>query len=75
MKDPYNCSRREFLGDTFGALASAAMLVGKVGRAEDAAATPPAVYRRKIKIGVVGNGERGSWIAGLFLAHGGFEVH
>ena len=75
MKDPSNRSRREFLGDTFVALASAALLAAKVGRAEDAATPPPVVYGRKIKIGVVGNGERGSWIAGLFLAHGGFELH
>ena len=75
MKELSNCSRREFLGGAFGALASAAMLVGKVGRAADAPAAPSAGYKRKIKIGVVGNGERGSWIAGLFQAHGGYELH
>ena len=75
MEDLSNCSRRKFLGGTFGALASAAMLAGKVGRAADAVAAPPVEYKRKIKIGVIGNGERGSWIAGLFQAHGGYVLH
>jgi len=75
MKGLSNCSRRDFLGGTFGALASAAMLAGKIGRASGTDAAPSADYKRKIKIGVVGNGERGSWIAGLFQAHGGYELH
>ncbi len=29
----------------------------------------------RVKLGVVGNGGRGSWIAGLFQKHGGFEMH
>lgn len=29
---------------------------------------------RKIKLGVVGNGGRGGWIAKLFQAHGGYEM-
>lgn len=32
-------------------------------------------YERKIKLGVVGNGGRGGWIAGLFKKHGGYEMH
>ncbi|MFO0891457.1 MAG: Gfo/Idh/MocA family oxidoreductase [Isosphaeraceae bacterium] len=28
-----------------------------------------------IKLGVVGNGGRGAWIAGLFRKHGGYEMH
>lgn len=39
----------------------------------------PAVFaqgaNRRIKLGVVGNGGRGSWIAQLFKQHGGFEIH
>ncbi len=30
---------------------------------------------RKVKLGVVGNGGRGAWIAGLFKQHGGYEMH
>jgi len=32
-------------------------------------------YSRKIKLGLVGCGLRGSWIGKLFLAHGGYEMH
>lgn len=35
----------------------------------------PSPPERKIKLGVVGNGGRGSWIAGLFKEHGGYEMH
>jgi len=37
-------------------------------------AAPPE-YKRKIKIGIIGQGVRGSWIAQLFLKHGGYEIH
>lgn len=30
---------------------------------------------RKIKLGLIGCGGRGSWIGGLFKKHGGFELH
>jgi myo-inositol 2-dehydrogenase/D-chiro-inositol 1-dehydrogenase len=29
----------------------------------------------RIKLGVIGCGGRGSWIAGLFAKHGGYEIH
>ena len=32
----------------------------------------PRAYDRKIKLGLVGCGGRGTWISGLFTAHGGF---
>ncbi len=35
----------------------------------------PGEFKRKIKLGVIGNGGRGSWIAGLFKQHGGYEMH
>ena len=34
---------------------------------------PAAKIDRKIKVGLVGCGGRGSWIAGLFKQHGGYE--
>ena len=63
-------SRRQFLG---GALtAAAAPLLGtQVSLAADATAAP----RRKIKLGLVGCGKRGSWIANFFKEHGGYEFH
>lgn len=63
-------SRRRFLGGTAAALASSTSL-RLFGAAEPAAAPAPG---RRIKLGVVGNGGRGGWIAKLFHAHGGFEL-
>jgi hypothetical protein len=39
------------------------------------AADPASVRTRKIKLGLVGCGGRGSWIANLFKQHGGYEFH
>lgn len=58
--------RRQFLGG----VAAASVLGPLAGRAQDAGATT-----RKIKIGLVGGGGRGSWIAGLFQQHGGYQFH
>jgi len=30
---------------------------------------------RKVKLGIIGNGGRGNWIAGLFQKHGGYAIH
>jgi predicted dehydrogenase len=59
--------RRQFFG---GALAAAATPF--LGISSGAAGQEP---KRKIKLGVVGNGGRGSWIAKLFQKHGGYEMH
>ncbi len=75
-------SRRQFLGAASTA-AAAASLLSLPARAVDApaatgAAPAPAtakpVITRKIKLGVIGNGGRGGWIAKLFQAHGGYEM-
>lgn len=42
--------------------------------AEDPAPAPPPEFQRKIKLGVIGNGGRGGWIAGLFKRHGGYDM-
>ena len=39
------------------------------------AQAPPVDSSRKIKLGVVGNGGRGAWIAKLFQQHGGYEMY
>ena len=39
------------------------------------AAGIPAAPRRKIKLGLVGCGGRGSMLAGFFKEHGGYELH
>ncbi len=63
-------TRRGFLGRTAAAAALASSC--EVARAAQPAAQP---NRRRIKLGVVGLGGRGSWIAGLFQQHGGYEIH
>lgn len=60
-------SRRTFLRRTMLATGGAMLFQVLPGRAEGAG--------RKIKLGVVGNGGRGAWIAGLFREHGGYEMH
>lgn len=64
-------SRRRFLTTTITLAATGPWLA----RAADAPATgAPAAPGRKIKLGVVGNGGRGCWIANLFKRHGGYEM-
>jgi predicted dehydrogenase len=64
--DDRRISRRDFLGT--GAVALTAGLGGA------AFAAPADLPTRKLKLGVVGNGGRGAWIAKLFQAHGGYEM-
>lgn len=80
--DPYldrassSINRRRFLGNTLaiGATVSAFGIL-RSQAAEAAAAVPqPTEFARKIKLGVVGNGGRGAWIANLFKRHGGYEM-
>lgn len=59
-------SRRQFVGGTLAAAALTAV-TPRVGFAQGAPG-------RKIKLGVVGCGGRGSWISGLFKQHGGYEM-
>lgn len=70
-------SRREFLGAGLVATAvsSFAPLAARAaGTPAPAVPAAPAVFSRKIKLGVVGNGGRGAWIANLFREHGGYEM-
>jgi myo-inositol 2-dehydrogenase / D-chiro-inositol 1-dehydrogenase len=63
-------TRRRFVGQTLAA-AAVAPLVARFANAADPA-SPPA---RKVKLGVVGCGGRGAWIANLFQKNGGYEMH
>ncbi len=69
--DGDGATRREFLGSLAVTAASTAIL----GTTAHALADPVAPTKRKIKLGVVGCGGRGDWIAGLFQKHGGYEMH
>ena len=79
MNSNPNYSRRDFLGTTFAG-AAAASVIGALesSAAQDAApasAAPPVEIKRKIKLGVIGEGGRGSWITNLFQQHGGYEIY
>ncbi len=59
-------SRRRFIGQAGAAAVSVAILKPDLVRGTQA--------NSKIRLGVVGLGGRGSWIAGLFQKHGGYEI-
>jgi predicted dehydrogenase len=62
-------SRRQFVTGTLAAVAASSL------QSRAAQTTAPADLKRKIKLGVIGNGGRGAWIANLFRNHGGFQMH
>ena len=71
------CSRRKFLGGALAAAASASSLGALSGFAAETPApeAKPADFTRKIKLGLVGCGMRGSWITSFFQKHGGYQFH
>lgn len=76
MTSDRSITRRRFVGQTAGAtavplLAAASGAFAQEAGPKAAASVPP---QRKIRIGTVGLGSRGSWIAGLFKQHPGYEI-
>jgi len=65
MNHENSIPRRTFLQTTAAGIALTATAVQ--------AAPAPAKIGRKLKVGIIGCGGRGSWIAGLFKEHGGYE--
>jgi len=61
--------RRAFVAGT--AAAAATMFVPKTASAQSSKAEK----QRTIKLGLVGCGGRGKWIAELFRKHGGYQIH
>jgi myo-inositol 2-dehydrogenase / D-chiro-inositol 1-dehydrogenase len=78
MNQPSDLSRRQFLGGTIAATAAGSLLGALSSRAEEnpAEAVPQAKpnITRKLKLGIIGCGGRGSWLADLFVAHGGYQI-
>jgi len=66
MKKARTVNRREFMAKAGAAALSAAVLPAGVARGYQANA--------KIRLGLVGCGGRGVWIAKLFQKHGGYEI-
>ena len=62
--------RRSFIAGT--AATAAAVMASNAVRGQSADSRAPG---RKVKLGVVGCGGRGKWIAGLFQKHGGYEMY
>lgn len=58
-------TRRRFLADAGAAAVSASLLTTPLARAAD---------QPKLRLGVIGCGGRGRWIANLFAQHGGYEI-
>jgi len=76
MNDQRDYSRRQFLGGTLAVGASATVLDTLSAAAADAPASEakPKEFARKIKLGLIGCGGRGSWLGDLFMKHGGYEI-
>jgi len=65
-------NRRKFIGKTLATTATTLAFGALNSRSEEPAA--PTTFKRKIKLGVVGLGGRGQWIAGFFQKHGGYQI-
>ena len=66
MADPKTLNRREFMAKAGAAALSATVLPADLVRGPQA--------NSKIRLGLVGCGGRGVWIAKLFQKHGGYEI-
>ena len=77
MTNHARCSRRHFLGGALAAGTSATLMDTSFALAADAPAgqPKPSQFARKIKLGLIGCGGRGPWLADLFQKHGGYEIH
>src|ERR1035437_9601932 len=71
LNNSLSLNRRSFIKPT--SLVASASALGFLPVSADEGKVPG--LKRKIKLGLVGCGGRGSWIATLFQKHGGFEFH
>jgi len=69
-------TRRTFVGQTAGAAAVPLLAAASnaLAQQEGSSAASGAPLERRLRIGIVGLGSRGSWIAGLFKQHPGYEI-
>jgi myo-inositol 2-dehydrogenase / D-chiro-inositol 1-dehydrogenase len=75
VTDGATLTRRAFIGSSLAA-AGMSLVQSAGGRGQEAIAaeTRPAEGGSRIKLGVVGCGGRGGWIAKLFQNHGGYDL-
>jgi predicted dehydrogenase len=76
MNEQPHYSRRQFLGGALVAGASVNVLDTRAAAVAEApaGAAQPKEFARKIKLGLIGCGGRGSWLGDLFAKHGGYEI-
>jgi predicted dehydrogenase len=67
-------TRRRFLGGGLAMATSGSLLLPRALTGADTPPTAPTPFARKLKLGVVGLGGRGCWIANLFRRHGGYDL-
>ncbi|MCX6875473.1 MAG: Gfo/Idh/MocA family oxidoreductase [Verrucomicrobia bacterium] len=72
---PKPVSRRRFLGTALATSAVAGIVHSADSHAQEAGSAPPAAFDRKLKLGLIGCGGRGTWLGGLFQQHGGYQIH
>jgi len=75
MNTTNHLSRRGFLGATLASTAVGSLVQSLHSQAAEPAPAAPATFDRKIKLGLIGCGGRGSWLGGLFKHHGGYDIH
>ena len=63
------------MGAVVSATASASLFGAPLAVAAEPTEPGPKTFERKIKLGVLGCGGRGAWLAGLFKQHGGYDVY
>lgn len=66
-------ARRDFLNLAPLGVAAWPLMAGLAQTTPEGANAPPDPAKKRLKVGLVGCGGRGSWISNLFKAHGGFE--
>jgi len=68
-------TRREAMARAVAGVSITMFAAGAIGAEPKAAEPKPKEFTRKLKIGLIGCGGRGNWIAKLFQQHGGYELH
>jgi predicted dehydrogenase len=68
-------SRRDFLRQAAVTAATVSLGTSPGATAENPPSAPSKSPSRKIKLGWIGCGGRGAWLAGLFQQHGGYDIH
>ncbi|NLY02252.1 MAG: Gfo/Idh/MocA family oxidoreductase [Rhodopirellula sp.] len=74
MTTDRSITRRQFVERTAAVAAVPLLATASTATAQEKPAAADAPVQRKLRIGCVGLGSRGSWIAGLFKQHPGYEI-